>query len=211
MSNFTITAKYKENVVKSNPQISNLVTINNLSTPTDGVTTTSTESTVETDEQGVNSMIPSRHTLIRNRSSEPSLETPSDSTNTLTCCRLTCVQSNDPCRILFERKLLGITLSALSGQDITLINNMVDKTGEIILAKGDLVDLIKILTKADDIQLITSDHPISSGCLCLCKIELPMWKNVHRILVNKVDFEICYNSVFSLFSEYKVTLSKVIE
>ena len=60
MSNFTITAKYKENVVKSNPQISNLVTINNLSTPTDGVTSvatersTSTESTVETDEQGVN-------------------------------------------------------------------------------------------------------------------------------------------------------------
>ena len=234
-SAFRITAKYKENVNKNIAGISNSVTINH-NLLSDQVNTSSEESTTCTDENGVTVTIPSssmkrRRRLTTSCSSSGSLEStePESSSSSVeepiieskceqesgentTCCgRSIMVKENDPCRLLFERKLLGITLAVVSNKDESLFKAVRDKNGDVILAKEDLIDLIKILTKSDDVQLVTTDLPIKSKCLCFGKITFPIYKEVNRILVNKVNFEICFNSTFSLFNEYKITLEKVID
>ena len=175
-SGFKIVARYnsKENANANSAQISNKVVINNSLMP-DQISSSSEEKTTCTDKNGVTVTIPPavkrRRRYTASCSSSGSLE-PCESEATSSspeepiieskceqemcessaCCgRSVMVKDNDPCRLLFERKLLGITLAVVSNKDESLFKAVRDKNGDVILAKEDLIDLIKILTKSDDV------------------------------------------------------------
>lgn len=111
-------------------------------------------------------------------------------------------------RTAFEKRLLGIYTYVLSTNDKVLLNNIIDITGDIILAKADLIELIKIITGADDVSIVTGDRSVKMSCLNSKKI--PLWVPVSKIIVNSQDFYVGYNRIHTMFAEYKITLEKVI-
>ncbi len=111
-------------------------------------------------------------------------------------------------RTLFEKRLLGICLAVLSENNKVLINNIIDITGDIILSKLDLVELISIITGSTDVSIVTGDRSVKMSCLNSKKI--PLWVPVAKIIVNNQDFYVAYNRIHTMFADYKITLEKVI-
>ncbi len=111
-------------------------------------------------------------------------------------------------RTLFEKRLLGICLAVLSENNKVLINNIIDITGDIILSKLDLVELISIITGSADVSIVTGDRSVKMSCLNSKKI--PLWVPVAKIIVNNQDFYVAYNRIHTMFADYKITLEKVI-
>lgn len=117
------------------------------------------------------------------------------------------VAINEERRNAFEKRLLGICLAVLSGNDKVLINNIIDTTGDIILAEPDLKELIALITGSDNIQIITGDRFVKIGCI---RGKLPIWVPVIKIVVNDQDFYVAYNRIHTMFAEYRITLEKVV-
>jgi len=111
-------------------------------------------------------------------------------------------------RTLFEKRLLGICLAVLSENNKVLINNIIDITGDIILSKLDLTELISIITGSADVSIVTGDRSVKMSCLNSKKI--PLWVPVAKIIVNNQDFYVAYNRIHTMFADYKITLEKVI-
>jgi len=111
-------------------------------------------------------------------------------------------------RTLFEKRLLGICLAVLSENNKVLINNIIDITGDIILSKLDLIELISIITGSTDVSIVTGDRSVKMSCLNSKKI--PLWVPVAKIIVNNQDFYVAYNRIHTMFADYKITLEKVI-
>ena len=115
MSGFRITCKYKENALKNTPTINNTVSIRNFGASSDSGMISAEQLTTVTDEKGVTTIVPPPIPQTRPSSSESEpqcVPAPiADSVDAGTavdvrsdCCnRQKCVQSNDPCRITFER------------------------------------------------------------------------------------------------------------
>lgn len=181
MSNFSIQASYtkKEQSSEVSPTISNTVTVSNTITPTETTTELIEPQTIVRSK-----ILPPKHVLEAKKTIE--MDAPQD-------------------KPTFERKLLSICLHVLSSQDKTLINNIIDVTGDIILAQDDLIELIKIATGESKVKFIIDDRTLP-GCLR----KIPIWKPISKIIVNDSDFEICYNKTYVMFAEYKVSLKKVV-
>lgn len=194
MNSFSISASYTKNEHSSEmkPAISNTVNVSNTITPTSSSSTTDTkiEPIVEisTDVKPAvetSKILPPKNIL--------------KSANVITNNKVLNERSE------FERKLLSVCLHVLSSQNKTLINNIIDVSGDIILAHDDLIELIKIATGESKISFMLDDRA-RSGCLK----KLPIWSPIVKIIVADTDFEICYNKIYVMFAEYKVSLKKVV-
>ena len=149
-------------------------------------------------------------------SAETSTETPSTSSNILPAktflknqFRVREKMIDDQNKSKFESQLLSITLAVLTSQDKVLMNNIIDQSGEIILALADLKKLIQTLTGEEDIEITTDEHPLAIGCFKGKK--LPIWKPIRKIIVNQLDFQISWNQLYVLMNTYKISLEKVVE
>jgi hypothetical protein len=111
-------------------------------------------------------------------------------------------------RTAFEKRLLSICLSVLSTNDKVLVNNIIDISGDIILSMKDLKELITLTTKSTDINIVLGEHDLHGCCSALEK--LPIWFPITKIIVNGTDFYVEYNKIHTMFSEYHITLEKVI-
>jgi hypothetical protein len=114
---------------------------------------------------------------------------------------------DESARTAFEKRLLSICLSVLSSDDKVLLNNVIDISGNIILSIKDLGELISLITNSTDVNITVGDHDVQCGCLLK---KLPIWKPITKIIVNGVDFYVGYNKIHTMFSEYHITLDKVI-
>ena len=112
-------------------------------------------------------------------------------------------------RIAFEHRLLEICLAVLSSNDKVLIHNIIDTTGDIILSRQDLKELIQIITGSEDVQIIEGERAIKMSCLTSKKIGALIPVPVSKIVVNNQDFYVAYNRMHTMFAEYKLTLEKV--
>ncbi|MPN19230.1 hypothetical protein SDC9_166596 [bioreactor metagenome] len=100
-----------------------------------------------------------------------------------------------------------ICLSVLSSDDKVLINNVIDITGNIILSIKDLGELISLTTNSTDVSITVGEHDSQCGCFLN---KLPIWVPISKIIVNGTDFYVEYNKIHTMFSEYHISLEKVI-
>ena len=106
----------------------------------------------------------------------------------------------------FKTLLLEILIGLFS-QDINLINNVIEPTGDVILSVYDLKSLIKILTGSSKVDII--QEPLSSDCSCLWN-SLPLYKFISKIKVDGNDFHITHNNEYNILANHKICLTKVI-
>lgn len=191
MTSFAVQASYtkKEQTTELKPTFTNTVTVNGVSL-------------LETSD-GVAIKLPSKED-IKKRTIEPKVVINDEVSD----------ESEIEDRIIdvhnFERKLLSITLSVLSSRDKQLIQNIVDRSGEIILSRTDLTELIKIATgkSADDIFIEIDESVTESGCLRLCKPILIY--DILKIQIDGHDFNVKCNKIYNAFARYKVSMTKVV-
>jgi len=108
----------------------------------------------------------------------------------------------------FESRLLSIYAYILSSQDRVLISNVVDKTGEIILTEDDLFELIQLATGKTNVQIYVEEPTVKCGCLG--EVKTPFSSKITNIQIDNIDFKIAFNRIYNMFSQYKVSLHKVV-
>ena len=197
MHSMNLNAAYtkKEQTSELNPVITNTVSVNTYAPGTSKV------------------LLPPKHVLARAAdeavADEPVVEVSTSMSSTdKTDVPVTSVADlSTTDKAAFEHKLLSVCISVLSAQDKTLLNNIIDQTGDIILAAPDLTQLITIATGASEesIRFIPDDR-VRAGCFS----KLPVWTRINKIIVNESDFEICYNKTYVMFATYRISLEKVI-
>jgi hypothetical protein len=90
----------------------------------------------------------------------------------------------------------------LFSNELNLLGNIVDLSHNIIMKKGDLEELIQLLTGASVVNILT--EPIIKGCLA----KIKLYDQVDRIFVDGVDFHITKNKEYNFISQYKICLTK---
>lgn len=106
----------------------------------------------------------------------------------------------------FKTLLLEILIGLFS-QDMHLINNVIEPTGDVILTVFDLKSLIVSLTGSSKVDIIT--EPLSSDCNCLWN-SIPLYKFISKIKVDGNDFNITHNNEYNILVNHKICLTKVI-
>lgn len=201
MHSMNLNAAYtkKEQTSELNPVITNTVSVNTYAPGTS------------------KALLPPKHVLARaadaptpplGRPDEPVVEVSTSVSSTdVKSTDVPVADLSNTDKAAFEHKLLSVCISVLSAQDKTLLNNIIDQTGDIILAAPDLTQLIAIATGASEesIRFIPDDR-VRAGCFS----KLPVWTRINKIIVNESDFEICYNKTYVMFATYRISLEKVI-
>jgi hypothetical protein len=101
----------------------------------------------------------------------------------------------------FEHRFLELMIILFSNE-LHLLGNIVDLSHNIIMKKGDLEELIQLLTGASIVDIQT--EPIIKGCLSKVKL----YDQITRILVDGVDFHITKNKEYNFIAQYKICLGK---
>lgn len=191
MHSMNLNAAYtkKEQTSELNPVITNTVSVNTYAPGTS------------------KALLPPKHVLARAADeTEPVVEL-STSMNSTDVKPVSVADLSTTDKAAFEHKLLSVCISVLSAQDKTLLNNIIDQTGDIILSAPDLTQLIAIATgvSEENIRFIPDDR-VRAGCFS----KLPVWTRINKIIVNESDFEICYNKTYVMFATYRISLEKVV-
>jgi hypothetical protein len=94
----------------------------------------------------------------------------------------------------------------LTANDKVLLTNILDQSGDVILAVEDLKDLIRIATDCMQVEIETG--PLEVRCCAGSAKIIPV--SIELIKVDGVDFEYRYNRIYNIFGEYKISLDKTV-
>ena len=125
-------------------------------------------------------------------------------------------QSNSPSALVQDRGIadLGIELDELETKNHFLEmviqmyeNNPLKINSYLICESNLLMDMIKLLTQADKVELVIEDCEASCGCIASNEKGL---MKISKIMITKnqqtEDFKYCYNNIYSQFIKYGISL-----
>jgi hypothetical protein len=113
---------------------------------------------------------------------------------------------------VFYKDLSQIVTSILKDNNSTLLINVIDPSGKVILKAEDLIHLIAILTKATEDRIIISyNNPnLDAGLGCCGKVadKISPVKTIKGITINNNDFQFAFNKEFNLMkNNFSISLS----
>jgi hypothetical protein len=111
---------------------------------------------------------------------------------------------------IFYRELAKITTSILKENNSTLLINVVDPSGKIILKAEDLIHLIAILTKVSEDKIIITYKNVDyeAGCCGKAIEKISIVKTIKGITINNNDFQFAFNKEFNLMkNNFSISLS----
>lgn len=125
-------------------------------------------------------------------------------------------QSNNPSALVQDRGIadLGIELDELETKNHFLEmviqmyeNNPLKINSYLVCESNLLMDMIKLLTQADKVELVIEDCEASCGCIASNEKGL---MKISKIMITKnqqtEDFKYCYNNIYSQFIKYGISL-----
>jgi hypothetical protein len=113
---------------------------------------------------------------------------------------------------VFYKDLSQIVTNILKDNNSTLLINVIDPSGKVILKAEDLIHLISILTKtAEDRIVISYKNPqldVGSGCCGRTLDKISPVKTIKGITINNNDFQFAFNKEFNLMkNNFSISLS----
>jgi hypothetical protein len=113
---------------------------------------------------------------------------------------------------VFYKDLSQIVTNILKDNNSTLLINVVDPSGKVILKAEDLIHLIAILTKTTEDRIIISyKNPqldVGSGCCGKAIEKFSPVKTIKGITINNNDFQFAFNKEFNLMkNNFSISLS----
>jgi hypothetical protein len=111
---------------------------------------------------------------------------------------------------IFYRELAKITTAILKDNNSTLLINVIDPSGKIILKAEDLIHLIAILTKVSEDKIIITykNADIEAGCCGNAIDKISPVKTIKGITINNNDFQFAFNKEFNLMkNNFSISLS----
>jgi hypothetical protein len=121
-------------------------------------------------------------------------------------------QCQTPEIIKLFRDYLLITLIQYFKDEIILCNNVIETSKRIIMKEIDLKKLIAILITDNNESRITIESEIPDHFKCCCLKELPIYKKISSIVIDKKqEFKIFYNQFYiQMQQEFNISLDYVL-
>jgi hypothetical protein len=113
---------------------------------------------------------------------------------------------------VFYKDLSQIVTGILKDNNSTLLINVIDPSGKVILRAEDLIHLIAILTKTSEDRIIISyknpNLEAGSGCCGKAIDKISPVKTIKGITINNNDFQFAFNKEFNLMkNNFSISLS----
>jgi hypothetical protein len=113
---------------------------------------------------------------------------------------------------VFYKDLSQIVTNILRDNNSTLLINVIDPSGKVILKAEDLIHLIAILTKTPEDRIIISyknpNLDVGVGCCGNAIDKISPVKTIKGITINNNDFQFAFNKEFNLMkNNFSISLS----